>query len=194
MNLSRCSCGSRPLPRASVSGSGRSRGTARDGTHEHAGDSGGACRSRSAVSSGGSAERTPLRSESMCAAGCARGRSGLRHAIQHLPRGVCALGTEAAPGAEPAHYNDYASYCGQLASACHDDVTPLGVECTSSGTRAMKRPAKVSQDSCLTECAPSRPTAARFSRAAPTAPMRAGRAIFRECRLFFSLLVREWRA
>jgi spore coat protein A, manganese oxidase len=78
--------------------------------------------------------------------------------VQCLPR--CApsdLG-----GAGHAH-EDYASYCSQLASACHTSSSALGVACHDLGHAQDEAACEAQHVECLAECTPSRPTRATFS-------------------------------
>jgi spore coat protein A len=63
---------------------------------------------------------------------------------------------------DAGHHQDYASYCGQLASYCHEDSTPLGVECHDLGHAGNESACQARHFECMSECAPSRPTRADF--------------------------------
>ncbi|HTV18515.1 MAG TPA: carbohydrate-binding protein [Polyangiaceae bacterium] len=66
-------------------------------------------------------------------------------------------------------HEDYASYCGQLASACHGDTTELGVECHDLGHAGDEAACEARQLECLGRCTPSRSTRANFT-PAPLSP------------------------
>jgi len=59
-------------------------------------------------------------------------------------------------------HEDYASYCGQLASACHSDPSELGVECHDLGHAGDEAACEARHVECLGRCTPSRPTRATF--------------------------------
>jgi hypothetical protein len=70
-------------------------------------------------------------------------------------------------------HEDYASYCGQLASACHSDTTELGVACHELGHSGDEAACEARHSACIAECTPSRPTRDTFSPAPwprPVAP------------------------
>ena len=65
-------------------------------------------------------------------------------------------------GTEHAH-EDYASYCGLLASACHASSSELGVACHDLGHTADEAACEAQHVACFNECTPSRPTRESFS-------------------------------
>jgi FtsP/CotA-like multicopper oxidase with cupredoxin domain len=70
----------------------------------------------------------------------------------------------------PGHqHEDYASFCGQLAAACHSDETPLGVECHDLGHSGDEATCEARHVSCLAQCTPSRVTRETFA-PAPLGP------------------------
>jgi len=63
---------------------------------------------------------------------------------------------------DAGHHQDYASYCGQLASFCHSDETELGVACHDLGHAGSESACQARHAECMAQCAPSRPTSADF--------------------------------
>jgi spore coat protein A len=75
---------------------------------------------------------------------------------------TCAPSSVGGAHHEGAAHVDYASNCGQLASYCHADETPLGVACHDLGHAGDEAACQAQHDECLAQCAPSVPTAANF--------------------------------
>jgi len=63
-------------------------------------------------------------------------------------------------------HDDYASYCGQLAGACHASASARGIACHDLGHAGDEAACEAEHVACLEECTPGRPTRATFRPAA----------------------------
>jgi hypothetical protein len=72
---------------------------------------------------------------------------------------VCAPSDLSGPGHV---HQDYASYCGQLANACHSDPSELGITCHDLGHGGDEAACQTQHGACMAQCAPSRVTQQTF--------------------------------